>query len=234
MARLNKEKLFSIIIPCLNEAKTLPLLFADIKSWGNNFELIIVDGKSRDKTCLISQISGAKVLQAKQANRGLQLKIGAENSNSGWLLFMHADSRLPQNWHTQIEAAINQPFSDECGFYFDFKVKSNQIRFRLMESLVKVRTEFLKCPYGDQGLLIKKSLYNKVGGFKSIHIMEDLEFIKRLVIGHRIKSLGCPIYINKRKWENKSIVMQALKNYQLKHRWKNGEESKVLARKYYD
>ena len=103
-----------------------------------------------------------------------------------------------------------------------------------MEALVNLRSSLLKRPYGDQGLLIKKSLFNEIGGFKSIHIMEDLDFIIRLSEKHQIAAIGCPIYTNSRKWKGKSMLTQALKNLILKLLWRYGESPKNLSKEYYE
>ena len=112
MASQPKSTSLSIIIPCLNEGKELPLLLADLKLWRNQSEILIIDGGSTDLTCLISKISGAKLIETNKANRGLQVALGAENSHNDWLLFIHGDSRLPNNWHRKVEAKMHENNSE--------------------------------------------------------------------------------------------------------------------------
>ena len=84
----------SIIIPTINEANNLPLLLSDLTEINKEGEILIVDGGSEDRTIDIANIYGAKVFKSNEKNRGLQLNIGAKNSNGEWLIFLHADSRL--------------------------------------------------------------------------------------------------------------------------------------------
>ena len=84
----------SIIIPTINEANNLPLLLSDLLTTHREWEIIIVDGGSEDRTIDVAKIYGAKVYRSKEKNRGLQLDIGAKNSKGEWLIFLHADTRL--------------------------------------------------------------------------------------------------------------------------------------------
>ena len=98
MARLQKIPTLSVIIPTLNEANHLPLLFADLKAWPYDLNLTIVAGGSKDLTISIAQINGANILKSPKRNRGYQLKIAALKAEREWLLFLHADSRLGAKW----------------------------------------------------------------------------------------------------------------------------------------
>ena len=165
MARLQKFPTLSIIIPTLNEAIHLPLLLADLKAWPYDYELIIVDGGSTDLTVSIAQIQGIDVIKSTKKNRGYQLKTGASKASGDWLLFLHADSRLDQKWVKGLIKIMQTRKSKNFGWYFDFKLKKDNIEFRILELAVALRSHFLQRPYGDQGLLIHKNLYYFSGGF---------------------------------------------------------------------
>ena len=96
----------SIIIPTINEASNLPLLLSDLSSIQKEGEIIIVDSGSEDKTIDVANIYGAKVFISKERNRGLQLDIGSKNSNGDWLMFLHADTRLTQDWFRKINSVL--------------------------------------------------------------------------------------------------------------------------------
>ena len=151
MARSQKIPALSIIIPTLNEADHLPLLLADLNEWPYNFELIIVDGGSIDLTISIAQIQGIDVIKSSKKNRGYQLKIGASNAKGDWLLFLHADSRLSPSWFKSLSQIIQNKKSENFAWYFDFKIKKNNLEFRFLEIAVALRSHFLQYPYGDQG-----------------------------------------------------------------------------------
>ena len=180
MARLQKLPTLSIIIPTLNEATHLPLLLADLNEWPYGYELIIVDGGSTDLTTSIAKIQGLDVINSPKRNRGYQLKTGASKAKGDWLLFLHADSRLGTDWANNILKIINTKTSKNFAWYFDFKIKKDNLEFRFLEIAVSLRSHFLQRPYGDQGLLIHKDLYYNSGGYSSFKIMEDIDLITRI------------------------------------------------------
>lgn len=233
MADLNNKCLLSVIIPSFNEAGNLPLLLADLQRWDNTLEILISDAGSSDETHIISNLTGAKLIQSKTKNRGLQLNNGAKNAIGDWLLFVHADSRLHAEWPIIVEKSIATENSKETAWFFDFKIKDSRIDIRLLEIAVSIRSNLLKKPYGDQGLLISKSLYNQVGGYKPLHLMEDLDIITRLSRQANIRSFRVPIYINPRRWEKKNVFRLALKNAILRYRWMKGAGTFELSKEYY-
>ena len=221
----------SIIIPTINEANNLPLLLSDLSIIQKVGEIIIVDCGSKDKTIDIANIYGAKVYQSEERNRGLQLDIGAKNSKGDWLIFLHADTRLTHDWFKKINSVLNG--DKNFIYYFKFKVNDTKIIYRILEILVNFRSKYLKQPYGDQGLIIHKSIYLKNNGFKKIPLMEDVDFLRRLSNKKKLKQINIPIFISSRKWERTNIVMQALKNWNFRRRWFKGESIKSIYSDYY-
>ena len=222
----------SVIIPTLNEASRLPLLLADLKRWSSNLDVIVVDGGSTDCTASVAQLSGATFLPFPHKNRGAQLKHGASHSKGEWMLFLHADSRLHLNWPVKIEEVIQTPSGSEIAWYFDFKVQRKGAILRLLEVAVAIRSRLFKRPYGDQGLLIKRILYDQFDGYKSLHLMEDIDFVIRISRQNNLKSLGIPLYTDYRRWEKFGVLLQAFRNAQLRHRWMKGERSESLLEEY--
>ena len=233
MAKSQKFPTLSIIIPTLNEANHLPLLFADLNAWPNDFEVIIVDGGSKDLTIDIANIQGVNVIKSLKKNRGYQLKIGASKANGDWLLFLHADSRLESKWSTSLIKILTNQSSKKFAWFFDFKIKKNNLEFRILEIAVAFRSYFLQKPYGDQGLLIHKDLYYILGGFSPIKIMEDLDLITRITKMTKAKSIGKNIYTDDIKWANTNIIKRAIKNSILRKKWRQGYEIDNLSEEYY-
>ena len=232
MARSQKIPTLSIVIPTLNEALHLPLLLSDLNVWPNDFELIIVDGGSIDLTISIAQIQGVDVIKSPKKNRGYQLKTGASNARGDWLLFLHADSRLRIGWVRSLSQIIQNKKSKNFAWYFDFKIKKDNLEYRFLEIAVALRSFFLQHPYGDQGLLIHKDLYYKIGGYSSLKIMEDIDLITRITKKTKLKRIRESIYTDDRKWTNSNIIKRAIKNYKLRKKWRQGHDIDNLSKEY--
>ena len=159
----------SIIIPTINEASNLPLLLSDLSTIHKEGEIIIVDCGSEDKTIDIANIYGAKVITLNEKNRGLQLNLGAKNSKGEWLIFLHADTRLTNDWYKKINSFLKE--NKNSIYYFKFKINNKKIIYRVLEILVNYRSRFFKQPYGDQGLIIHRTTYFNNNGFRKIPLM---------------------------------------------------------------
>jgi len=221
----------SIIIPTINEADNLPLLLSDLSIIHKEGEIIIVDCGSVDKTIDIANIYGAKVYKSKEKNRGLQLNMGAKNSKGDWLIFLHADTRLTHDWLRETNLFLRG--NKENIYYFKFKINHKKVIYRVLEILVNIRSKYFKQPYGDQGLIIHRTIYFKNNGFRKIPIMEDIDFLRRLNKKKDLKQLNLPIFISSRKWERTNIFLQALKNWKFRRRWLKGESTKSIYSEYY-
>jgi len=118
-------------------------------------------------------------------------------------------------------------------YYFEFKINHKKIIYRVLEILVNFRSKFFKQPYGDQGLIIHRTTYFMNNGFRKIHLMEDVDFLRRLNQKKNLKQLNLPIFISSRKWEKTNIFLQAIKNWHFRRRWLKGESLKSIYSDYY-
>jgi len=118
-------------------------------------------------------------------------------------------------------------------YYFKFKINDEKIIYRVLEILVNFRSKYFKKPYGDQGLIIHRSIYFKNNGFRKIPLMEDVDFFRRLKNKKDLKQLNLPIFTSSRKWERTNIFFQALKNWNFRRRWLKGESLKSIYSDYY-
>jgi len=168
----------SIIIPTINEANNLPLLLSDLSTTYKDGEIIIVDCGSDDRTIDVANIYGAKVYRSKEKNRGLQLDIGAKNSKREWRIFLHADTRLTNDWFGKTNSFLKG--NKNSIYFFKFKINHKKIIYRVLEILVNFRSKYFRQPYGDQGLIIHRTTYFKNNGFRKIPLMEDVDFLRRL------------------------------------------------------
>lgn len=173
--------MLSTIIPTLNAAKTLDAVLSvfDSSNLIKNSEIVIVDGGSQDATYSIAETKKAKIISCERG-RGIQLVKGAEHSSGDWLLFLHADTVLTEDWSKEALLFMNNPINYRRAATFRFGLDDQAKVAKLLEFVVNWRAKYLGLPYGDQGLLIKREFYNYLGGFRSIPIMEDVDMVRRI------------------------------------------------------
>ena len=223
----------SVVIPTLEEASRLPLLLADLQRWRGELEIIVCDGGSRDQTRQVAQLGGATVLESPMSGRGPQLRWGVDHSCHAWVLVLHADSRLPGAWHQRVGQILSTPEARLSAWTFDFKVDAEgRPMLWLLERMVNLRSRWLKRPYGDQGLLIHQQLYERIGGYRPLALMEDLDLVERLSTIATIRSLNCSLLTSAKRWQQRSVLRQAWRNARLRWLWRQGRSTEQLLRMY--
>lgn len=169
----------SIIIPTLNAAGALPpsldALLEGVEQ-GLVRELIVVDGGSEDATRQIADDVGAEIL-ACEPGRGAQLALGGRQAKGEWLLFLHADTHLEAGWSA---AAAHHMQSSETAAVFRLAFRARGLCALVVSGWANLRTRLFDLPYGDQGLLISRALYDQVGGYPALPLMEDVAIARAL------------------------------------------------------
>ncbi len=198
----------SIIIPTLNEAATIAETLGHLKG-PDQLEVIVVDGGSQDDTVRLAAARGAKVIQT-QPGKACQMNAGAAAASGEVLVFVHADTRMPHNFSRQILAALDQ--TGVVAGAFRLHIDSGAARIRLIEKVANWRSHCLKMPYGDQALFMKKALFQKVGGFAEVPIMEDFMLVRRLKRMGRIIILPEPVFTSARRWIHLGVLRTWLIN----------------------
>jgi rSAM/selenodomain-associated transferase 2 len=177
--------MISVIIPTLDAERTLAHTLAALVPAvveGLVREATIVDGGSTDGTRAIAEAAGTRLIEAPRG-RGAQLEAGANAARSDWLLFLHADTVLDPGWAEEAQVFIERVESGrrgETAATFRFALDDDGVMPRLVERLVGLRCRLLGLPYGDQGLLISRRLYRRLGGFRPLPLMEDVDLVRRL------------------------------------------------------
>ncbi len=170
-----------MVVPALNAAASLQALLPTLRQYVA--EVVVVDGGSDDGTAEVAERLGARVVAAERG-RGQQLAAGAEAAQRQWLLFLHADTRLQEPWAVEVRRFIGHPENRNRGACFEFRLDDATSKARRLERLVNWRCRRFGLPYGDQGLLAHRSLYERAGGFRPIPLMEDVDLIRRIGRGN--------------------------------------------------
>ncbi len=204
------EGQISVVIPTLNAADTLAGLTEELRDNAILKEIIIVDGGSSDETIAIARTAGARVIAASRG-RGIQLAAGTDAVSGDWLLFLHADCRLAPGWKAAVAAFLAAPGASGRAGYFDFALDDGVPAARRLERLVAWRCRVLALPYGDQGLLIARSLYHDVGGFAPLPLMEDVDIVRRLG-RRRLARIGARCISSPRRYRRGGYWRRPLRN----------------------
>lgn len=215
----------SVVIPTLNAGGHLPACLERLRGAD---EIIVVDGGSADDTIGVATHAGAHVVHAPRG-RGNQLRAGGEVARGDWLLFLHADTRLDWGWRDAVDAhAANGAEEAAC---FGFRLDDPAWQARVIEASVALRVRLLGLPYGDQGLLISRALYDEVGGFSALPLMEDVDLVAR--IGRwRLRALSANATTSAERWRRSGWFMRSARNLACLALYRLGVSTDRIARLY--
>lgn len=204
----SRKPYLSVVIPALNEAATIETAIESAR--GDDCEIIVVDGGSNDRTASCAQAAGARVIPA-PTGRAFQQNRGARKAGGKVLLFLHADSRLPDNYCAHLFETL-MDYRTIAGA-FRFKTDLPNWSMRLIEKAAHVRSTWFQMPYGDQGIFLRKDLFDRIGGFTPVPIAEDLFLVRRLARMGRIGLAPVPVVTSGRRWRTIGVWRATLINY---------------------
>jgi glycosyltransferase involved in cell wall biosynthesis len=175
--------MISVVIPTVNSDRLLPRCFDSLipaAVRGVVREVIVSDAGSSDSTLAIADGAGAHIVHARKG-RGQQLVEGAAIARSDWLLFLHPQTALEPGWEVEAESFIDQATMERPrAAVFRFALEDFGGEARRAEAMSALRTAMFALPYGDQGLLIPKRLYQQVGGYRALADLEDADLVRRI------------------------------------------------------
>ncbi|MEL6387391.1 MAG: TIGR04283 family arsenosugar biosynthesis glycosyltransferase [Pseudomonadota bacterium] len=221
----------SIIIPTLNAEADLPLCFESLLpglTAGLVREVVAVDGGSTDLTPVMAEAAGCRVLEA-PVGRARQLAAGAASARGDWFLFLHADTALSPDWPERVSAHMDMAAGKAACFTLAYR--SDAPAARWLAARANRRTRWFGLPYGDQGLLISRTLYDAVGGYPDIPLMEDVAIVRAIGRG-RLRLLSAIANTSAAKYERDGWRRRAYRNAWLLLRYRLGASPDTLAKAY--
>ena len=186
-----------MIVPTLNEAASLGRTLERVRR-ADGIEIIVADGGSRDATREIAAQAGATVLVT-AGGRAAQQNAGAAVAGGRHLLFLHADTLLPDGYAELIRRALDRPAT--VAGAFRFRTDGAGAAMRLVEWGANIRSALFQWPYGDQGLFMEKRVFDELGGFSPLPIMEDYELVGRLRRRGPVVTLSEAAITSARRWQ---------------------------------
>jgi rSAM/selenodomain-associated transferase 2 len=218
----------SIIIPALDEADGIAETIASAAAAGPH-EIILADGGSRDPTREIAAARGCRVLAA-PPGRASQMNAGAAAATGEVLLFLHADTRLPSDGLIELTRALAR--EGAVGGRFDVQLDGTEPIFRVIETLINIRSRVTRIATGDQALFVRRSVFEALGGYALIPLMEDVEFSARLKRCGRVACLRSRVRTSVRRWRHDGPARTIVRMWWLRARYALGTSPDRLARRY--
>ena len=219
----------SLIIPIYNESKTIASMLTQLENLPGDWEILFADGGSCDDT--LEQIgSRFRVLNAPKG-RANQMNYAAGQAASDVVWFVHCDSQLPKDAHTQISSAVEKGAKWGCfriGFDYDGP-------FMGCNTYLSNRRARRGIAFGDQGIWVRKEIFDSVGGFPDLPIMEDYEFSRQMRnAGIPIRQLPGQIITSGRRYEKKFPLITMWQMFYLRCLYRSGTDIQEIARRYKD
>ena len=198
----------SVIIPALNEAANIAATLQAVRA-GSPHEIILVDGGSTDATRRLAETAGAKIISS-QPVRARQMNAGAAQATGHVLLFVHADTLLPDDWKRLAHETISQP--GVVAGAFGFRIAEKFAGRRLVEWTTNLRSRWFQNPYGDQTQFLRRALFEELGGFADLPIMEDYELNQRLRKRGHVATSSEAAITSGRRWKKLGVIRTTLIN----------------------
>ena len=217
--------MLSVVIPTLDSESSLGDCLARMKGAD---EIIVVDGGSTDSTLAIAELAGARLIIAPKG-RGSQLRAGAEAALGDWLLFLHSDTLPSPGWSEAVAEHIRlHPAKAGC---FAFRLADKAWQARAVERAVAARVRLFALPYGDQGLLVPRSLYDEAGGYRPLPLMEDVDLVWRIGRG-RLRRLDAEAWTSAERWRRDGWLRRSARNILCLSLYRFGLPADRIARFY--
>lgn len=217
-----------VVIPTLNEASTLPGILDDLQQVELDLDIVVADGGSTDHTPAVAAERGTRVVRA-ESGRGRQLNAGAAALSTPWLCFLHADVRMPPPARAAFHRAVSERVEAAV---WALAIDAAETWARIMEFGARLRDRAGGLPYGDQGLLLRRALFDAAGGYPDTPIMEDVGLVRALAARVPINRLDAPLLVSPRRWRREGPYRTWIRNALLLTAYAAGVSPERLVRWY--
>jgi rSAM/selenodomain-associated transferase 2 len=202
----------SVVIPVLNEAEGIARMLMQLRQAGV-WQSIVVDGGSDDDTVSLAHLHADVVLSSPRG-RARQMNAGADVAEGEVLLFLHADTDLPREFLQLLTDALSDP--RVVGGRFDVRLDAEGWPFRMIETLMNTRSRLTKISTGDQAIFVRREVFQKMGGYPELELMEDIEFSRGLKREGGIACLRERVTTSARRWQRDGITRTIVKMWILR------------------
>ena len=216
---------FSIIIPTLNEEKTIEACLLALQPLRNNCEIIIVDGGSADNTRVVAESLVDKVITSEKG-RARQMNNSARQANGDILIFLHADTSLPENALPLIQQQLGS--RGKWG-RFDIQLSGKHFMLKVIAQMMNWRSKLTGIATGDQVIFVTRQAFEAVGQYPEINLMEDIVLCKALKKISPPINLKAKVISSGRRWEHNGIYTTMLLMWSLRLRYFFGADPQTLA-----
>lgn len=225
----------TVVVPTYNEQDLIESLIRELKE--QPIEIIVADGGSTDETLKILGDLKVTVINGPKS-RGAQMDLAARWATGDIFLFLHSDAKLPEGWLQKVLDTMTN--FDIIAGAFSIIINEKGIKYRVLEKFANLRAKYLKIVYSDEAIFVRASDFKKVGGFKSMPLMEDLGLIRRLRKlnkpdgkNYKIDVLKDKILISSRRWEKNGVIKNTIKNFYILTLYYLGVSEDKLYKIYY-
>ena len=221
----------SIIVPDFNEAETIEAFLVSVReSCGGGAQIIVVDGNSADGTASIARPRCDRLLESRK-QRAAQMNAGVRHASADIFWFLHADSRLPKHADELIRDALAR--SGRSWGFFQVRLSGSNLMLRIVERMMNWRSNLTGIASGDQGMFVSRELFERIGGFQEIALMEDIAISGKLKVAGWPVCLPQKLVTSSRRWEKNGMLRTILLMWKLRLLYFFGVEPGKLARMYY-
>ncbi len=229
MTKYQAEKI-SLVIPALNESQGIRRFLQALQEFRKNqCEIIVVDGGSSDNTCQIARPYCDKLLIS-PPGRAKQMNLGAKQASGSILLFLHADTVLPPQFFRLITQLMNK--ENKSWGRFNVRLSGADFLFRIIERLINMRSCLTGIATGDQAMFVKADVFEALGGFPEIALMEDIALSKKLKKNHSPICIRECVVTSSRRWEQYGIWRTIFLMWRLRLAYFMGKSPGELKKKY--